>query len=183
METKTISVTVKYALDNDGRLAMAKLGLPAQREQQIVLELPSDFKGIYILENGNAVLYAMEANFYKSSVYQHGREFATVNEHQYGTLSFPIQSVDDLLKLNATNELKRKEAETERIQRQNKLDIEYAEKQRKELLESAKHEAMNEAQKQMEVKYQKELAKLNTVRDLIANKQRVRTAQIKNIIG
>jgi hypothetical protein len=192
MEARTIKTEVTYKLNDAGRIAMAKLGLPAQTDQVITLDMPIDTKGLYI--NGKGIGELKFEYTYNPKLDEQGhaipqprglhiwkRQATIYNNGCYG-ISTPLLYVYDVLEFVKNQDEAFKAIEALIPSKQTEYDNEYNQKVRVQELSFIKADAIVEAK----IQFQKEdesVAKIEMIRNLINGKSRVRTQQIKDIIG
>jgi len=200
METRTIKTVVTSTLNEQGRFAMAKLGLPAQANQSITLDMPLDTIGLQIDSNGKGFMdfeYEYEPQLSNlndyfevpKEVYGNGRELpyihhlkATIYDNSHYGLSTPLLSVEDVQQYQSVRQVKLDAVKSQLVIKQKEYDAQYeinviAQKIRIQHLTD-----IAEVRKQLESEYKNATQKLNAIRELIDGKQRVRTAQINAII-
>jgi hypothetical protein len=197
METRTIKTIVTSTLNEQGRFMMAKLGLPAQAKQSITLNMPLDTIGLQINSEGYGWMnFEYEYNPKLTYEYMHVpdeihgggnlpyvyHKKATIwDESLYG-LSVPLLSVEDVLQHQLNRKVKLDTVKSLLLTKQAEYDAQYeadviTQKTRIQHLVD-----VVEARKQLEAEYQNAVNKLAAIRELIDGKQRVRTAQIGNLI-
>jgi hypothetical protein len=190
MDNKTIKTVVNYQLNQAGRIAMAKLGLPAQEKQSITLDMPLDTPGLQIDSDGIG---------YMSFNYIYHPELKTTNDYYNAESNPRIYHWKVYLYSNATNGIP-----TPLLSVKDVLDFATTQKAKEDTItaqipiaqatEDARYETAikeqitqnkirNEVRNQLEIKYQNAAKKLGQITDLINGKTRVRTSQIQAIIS
>lgn len=180
----TVSVNVTYSVTSEAQRKLLEMGKPAQSAQRITLEIPRDHLSefpITIDKDGTVHLSLKEPHY---TDYGYGkpsdlRDCSGVKcegcgkSAAFGALSEPVFSLDDVRALFARNQAD-ESAVTTQITHKNEL---------KQIREQVTTEVTAQVQREMDAKYDAPVKKIAAIREIINGKNRVRTAQIAEIIG
>jgi hypothetical protein len=179
----TINVKVDYIANEDCRKELLRLGLNANSQQEIVIQMPIKALTqlpIYVNGNGLAEITVKEHHYEKAwndTLHSLDGTIGVVcvccgKRTENTSLSKPLNTYDDILKVMSDNDSRLIIAKSKITEIVNhKAEITKLEK-----------DLTAEITTKLEAIYSQSNQKLNSIKILLKDKTRIRTAQIKSII-